>query len=171
MTPGIPGASPGMMHHLLLRTAPEPVNEWPGFIKPMPERILAEDRRYLVQKQVFTLPPLRLQNALLAAYIEYVHPYMPLLELHDLLRVINDRSGASGKMSLFLYHAVMFSATAFVDESLLRDAGYESRRDARRSFFSRTRVSVSRDVEMCGFAMLTVWRSSSSTTSTTRRTA
>ena len=141
MTPGIPGASPGLLHPLL-RTALEHVNEWPGFIKPMPERILSEDRRYLVQKQVFTLPPLRLQNALLAAYIEYVHPYMPLLELHDLLRVINDRSGASGKLSLFLYHAVMFSATAFVDESLLRDAGYDSRRDARRSFFSRTRVSV-----------------------------
>ena len=141
VTPGIP-ASPGLLHPLL-RTALEQANEWPAFIKPIPDRILAEDRQYLVQKQVFTLPPLRLQNALLAAYVEYVHPYMPLLELHDLLKVINDRTGAAGKISLFLYHAVMFSATAFVNESLLKDAGYDSRRDARRTFFSRTRVSAS----------------------------
>jgi hypothetical protein len=66
---------------------------------------------------------------------------MPLMELHDFLRVVNDRSGAEGKVSLFLYHAVMFAATAFVEEGLLKEAGYDSRRDARRAFFSRTRVS------------------------------
>jgi cell division protein FtsL len=150
VTPGIPPSPAALLHHHpLLRTALEQQqqqaaannNEWPAFIKPIPDRILSEDRQYLVQKQVFTLPPLRLQNALLAAYVEYVHPYMPLMELHDFLGMVNDRSGAAGKVSLFLYHAVMFSATAFVDEALLRDAGYDSRRDARRAFFSRTRVS------------------------------
>jgi hypothetical protein len=134
-------ASPELLHPLL-RTALEHVSDWPAFIKPIPDRIMAEDRQYLVQKQVFTLPPLRLQNALLAAYVEYVHPYMPLMELHDFLKIINDRTGASGKVSLFLYHAVMFAATAFVDEILLKEAGYDSRRDARRAFFSRTRVSA-----------------------------
>ncbi len=138
--PSSPGA---LMHHPLLRNALEQqANEWPAFLKPVPDRILAEDRQYLLAKQVFTLPPLRLQNALLAAYVDYVHPYMPLLELHDFLRVVSDRSGASGKVSLFLYHSVMFAGTAFVDETLLKDAGYECRRDARRSFFSRTRVSI-----------------------------
>jgi hypothetical protein len=159
--------------HPLLRSALEQANEWPAFIRPIPDRILSEDRQYLARKQVFTLPPLRLQNALLAAYVEYVHPYMPLMELHDFLRVVGDRSGASGKISLFLYHAVMFSATAFVDESLLRDAGYDSRREARRAFFSRTRVSSflgdgnSRKLYVCACSDKKV---SSYTTSTTRRT-
>lgn len=149
MTAGIP-ASPALLHPLL-GSAFGQVSEWPAFVKPIPDRVLAEDRQYLAQKQVFSLPSLRLQNALIAAFIEYVHPYMPLLELHDFLRVVNDRSGASGKVSLFLYHAVMFSATAFVDETLLKEAGYASRRDARRAFFYRTRVSSGtvdeRDVE------------------------
>jgi hypothetical protein len=127
--------------HPLFGTTFELSNEWPAFIKPIPDKILAEDRQYLAQKQVFALPSLRLQNALLAAYVEYVHPYMPLMELHDFLRIVNDRTGAAGKVSLFLYHAVMFAATAFVEESLLKDAGYDSRRDARRAFFSKTRVS------------------------------
>mgnify|MGYP006976759349 CR=1 FL=1 len=116
--------------------------EWPAFIKPIPDRISAEDRVYLLQKGVFVMPHVRLQNALLRAFVEYVYPYMPLLELHEFLKAINDRTGASGKVSLFLYHAVMFSATAFVDETLLKEAGYASRREARRVFFSRTRVSL-----------------------------
>lgn len=146
-TAGIP-ESPALFHPLFRTALDRTHNEWPAFIKPIPDRILSEDRQYLVQKQVFSLPPLPLQNALLAAYVEFVHPYMPLLELQDLLRVVNDRTGASGKLSLFLYHAVMFSATAFVDEILLKEAGYDSRRDARRAFFSRTRVSR-RYLEQC----------------------
>lgn len=140
LNPGIPAGVP--LLHPLLRCAIEQPSEWPAFIKPIPDRISSEDRYYLLQKQVLTLPHLRLQNALLKAFVEYVHPYMPLLELHDFLKVINDRTGAAGKVSLFLYHAVMFAATAFVDEALLKEAGYPSRRDARRVFFSRTRVSV-----------------------------
>ncbi|EAQ90581.1 hypothetical protein CHGG_02516 [Chaetomium globosum CBS 148.51] len=160
MTPGIP-PSPALVHPLLRSL--EQVNEWPAFIRPIPDRILLEDRQYLARKQVFTLPPLRLQNALLTAYVEYVHPYMPLMELHDFLRVVSDRSGASGKISLFLYHAVMFSATAFVDESLLRDAGYDSRREARRAFFSRTRLLYDFDYEtdrlvlVQGLLLMTYW--------------
>ncbi|KAL2131002.1 hypothetical protein VTI74DRAFT_5684 [Chaetomium olivicolor] len=162
VTPAVLPASPASLYPLL-RTALEQTSEWPPFLKPIPDRILAEDRQYLVQKQVFMLPPLRLQNALLAAYVEYVHPYMPLMELHDFLKVVNDRTGASGKVSLFLYHAVMFAATAFVDESLLKDAGYDSRRDARRAFFSRTRLLYDFDYEtdrlilVQGLLLMTYW--------------
>ncbi|KAK4038776.1 fungal-specific transcription factor domain-containing protein [Parachaetomium inaequale] len=162
VTPGIP-PSPALLHPLLRTALEQQANEWPAFIKPIPDRILSEDRQYLVQKQVLMLPPLRLQNALLAAYVEYVHPYMPLMELHDFLNMVNDRSGAAGKVSLFLYHAVMFSATAFVDEALLRDAGYDSRRDARRAFFSRTRLLYDFDYEtdrlilVQGLLLMTYW--------------
>ncbi|KAL2151863.1 hypothetical protein VTH82DRAFT_5047 [Thermothelomyces myriococcoides] len=161
VTAGIP-ASPALLHPLL-GSAFGQVSEWPAFVKPIPDRVLAEDRQYLAQKQVFSLPSLRLQNALIAAFIEYVHPYMPLLELHDFLRVVNDRSGASGKVSLFLYHAVMFSATAFVDETLLKEAGYASRRDARRAFFYRTRLLYDFDYEtdrlilVQGLLLMTYW--------------
>ncbi|KAH6626213.1 fungal-specific transcription factor domain-containing protein [Chaetomium sp. MPI-SDFR-AT-0129] len=161
-TAGIP-ESPALLHPLFRTALDRAHHEWPAFIKPIPDRILSEDRQYLVQKQVFSLPPLPLQNALLAAYVEFVHPYMPLLELQDLLRVINDRTGASGKLSLFLYHAVMFSATAFVDEILLKEAGYDSRRDARRAFFSRTRLLYDFDYEtdrlilVQGLLLMTYW--------------
>lgn len=67
---------------------------------------------------------------------------MPLTEIHEFLNIVNRRDGVNGQLSLFLYHAVMFSATAFVDMSYLREAGYSTRKAARKSFFQKTRVSA-----------------------------
>lgn len=119
---------------------PDGVAQLPAFIKPLPSRIAVEDARYLHTKGALTLPSTALQNALLQAYVEYVHPYMPLMELHEFLNIVNSREGYSGQVSLFLYQAVMFVATAFVGGKHLKDAGYSSRRAARRDFFHRTRV-------------------------------
>lgn len=126
----------------LLATPAELPDELPPFIKPLPSKIGPDERWYLAHKKALTLPSLPLQNALLRAYVEYVHPYMPLLELHDFLNVVNHRDGSAGQVSLFLYQSVMFVATAFVDEQHLKDAGFENRRAARKILFGRTRVSV-----------------------------
>lgn len=112
----------------------------PAFIKPLPSKIAAEDEKYLKTKGALTLPSLSLQSGLLKAYIEFVHPYMPIIELHDFLAIVNSREGFHGQVSLFLYQAIMFSATAFVGTKYLKEAGYSSRRAARKDFFTKTRV-------------------------------
>lgn len=66
---------------------------------------------------------------------------MPLIDLSEFLSIVNSRDGLCGQVSLFLYQAVMFAATAFVDMKPLRDAGYATRKIARRAFFQKTRVS------------------------------
>ncbi|KDN65070.1 putative fungal specific transcription factor domain-containing protein [Colletotrichum sublineola] len=119
----------------------------PAFVKPLPAKIAQEDVTYLHAKGALTLPALPLQNALLQAYIEYVHPYMPLLELYDFLAVINAQDGLYGQISLFLYQAVMFAATAFVDMKVLREAGYPTRKAARKAFFQKTRLLYDFDYE------------------------
>ncbi|KAK2002678.1 fungal-specific transcription factor domain-containing protein [Colletotrichum falcatum] len=119
----------------------------PAFVKPLPAKIAQEDVTYLHTKGALTLPALPLQNALLQAYIEYVHPYMPLLELYDFLAVINAQDGLCGQISLFLYQAVMFAATAFVDMKILREAGYPTRKAARKAFFQKTRLLYDFDYE------------------------
>lgn len=120
---------------------PDAGAQLPAFVRPLPPKIAPEDVRYLYAKGALTLPGLALQNALLQSYVEYVHPYMPLMDLHDFLVVVGRRDGRDGQTSLFLYQAVMFSATAFVDIKLLREAGYLSRKAARKAFFHKTRVS------------------------------
>lgn len=140
-------SSPSMFDNLrtaqFLNTLEEPdtKSQLPAFLRPLPAKIDAEDIKYLHAKGALTLPSPTLQNALLQAYVEYVHPYMPLMDLHSFLGIINSREGLNGQTSLFLYQAVMFAASAFVDMKYLRECGYSTRKAARRSFFQKTRVS------------------------------
>lgn len=123
--------------------APQPASQsqLPAFLRPLPSKIATEDVKYLQIKGALSLPALSLQNALLQAYVEFVHPYMPLMDLNSFLGTISSRDGSNGQTSLFLYQAVMFAASAFVDMKYLREGGYTTRKAARKSFFQKTRVS------------------------------
>ncbi|KAK6189468.1 hypothetical protein LQW54_013239 [Pestalotiopsis sp. IQ-011] len=126
---------------------PDASAQLPAFVRPLPSKIASEDVSYLHMKGALTLPSLPLQNALLRAYVEYVHPYMPLLELHDFLGAINSVDGLCGQISLFLYHAVMFAGTAYVDVKILKEAGYPNRKAARKAYFQKTRLLYDFDYE------------------------
>ncbi|KAF5659165.1 cutinase transcription factor 1 beta [Fusarium heterosporum] len=121
--------------------------QFPAFLRPLPTKITSEDVDYLKIKGALSVPTLPLQNALLQAYVEYVHPYMPLMDLNSFLGVISSRDGQNGQTSLFLYQAVMFAASAFVDMKYLRESGYTTRKAARKSFFQRTRLLYDFDYE------------------------
>lgn len=127
-------------HFLSSLEEPDASSQLPAFIKPLPAKIAGEDVNYLHMKGALTLPGPTLQNALLRAYVEYVHPYMPLMELHDFLGAINSPEGLCGQISLFLYHAVMFAGTAYVDVKILKESGYANRKAARKAYFQKTRV-------------------------------
>ncbi|KAK5993325.1 Cutinase transcription factor 1 beta [Cladobotryum mycophilum] len=135
----------------------------PPFVRPLPSKIASDDVRYLYAKGALSIPCATLQNAFLRAYIEYVHPYMPLIDLHPFLSVINRYDGMEGQISLFLYHAVMFSATAFVDMRHLREAGYSTRKAARKAYFQKTRLLYDFDYEsdrlvlVQGLMLMTYW--------------
>ncbi|KAI0011164.1 fungal-specific transcription factor domain-containing protein [Xylariaceae sp. FL0662B] len=142
---------------------PDASSHLPAFIRPLPAKIEREDVNYLYVKGALSLPELSLQNALLSAYIEYVHPFMPLLELHDYLNMIHSRDGLHGQISLFLYQSVMFAASAFVDVKYLKEAGYASRKAARKAFFSKARLLYDFDYEsdrlilVQGLLLMTYW--------------
>lgn len=114
----------------------------PLFIKPLPAKIGPDEVTYLETKGALTVPKGTLRSEMLRAYVEYVHPYMPLLDLHDFLTIIDQPDGSAGKVSLILFQAVMFTGSAFVDMRHLRAAGYATRKEARKDFFQKTRVSA-----------------------------
>jgi hypothetical protein len=117
-----------------------PAVEIPYFIKPLPPRIGPDDIQYLAKKGALTVPNSALQNELLRAYIEFVHPYMPVLDLCDFVKIVESGNGQLGRISLILYQAVMFAGSAFIEMEHLYNAGYHSRKHARRDFFQRARV-------------------------------
>lgn len=120
----------------------DPLSVLPPWVKPLPDRIGQDEISYLQRKGALSIPPPALQNALLQAYVEYVHPYMPLLELFEFLDVINAGDGRTGQISLLLYHAVLFAGSAFVKKKVLAEHGYSNRKAARKIFFQRARVSL-----------------------------
>lgn len=124
-----------------------PSGQLPRFIKPLPAKIGPEEISYLEKKGALTVPKGTLRSEMLRAYIEFVHPYMPLLDLHEFLTVIDRSDGSKGKVSLILFQAVMFAGSAFVDMSHLRSAGYATRKEARKDFFQKTRILYDFDYE------------------------
>jgi hypothetical protein len=113
----------------------------PSYIKPLPPRITNDDIEYLWKKGALSLPHTHLRNELIRSYVEYVHPYMPLLELHDFLNAVDGKHDETGRLSLLLFQAVMFAGSAFVDMKHLTNAGFATRKAARREFFQKARVS------------------------------
>jgi hypothetical protein len=115
----------------------------PSYIRCLPPRIMAEDVEYLQRKGALTVPDARLRNELLRSYVQYVHPYMPLLDLKDFLHPIEKNDGNS-PVSLLLFQAVMFAATAYIDMRFLHAQGFDNRKAARKVFFQRARVRWAR---------------------------
>ena len=106
-----------------------------------------EDVAHLSRKGALAIPPQEFRNELLRAYIEFVHPYMPLIELHELLSIVNLGTGETGKISLLLFQAIMFAGVAFVDMSYLTKAGYPTRKSARKAFYLKARALYDFDYE------------------------
>ncbi|PYI32830.1 hypothetical protein BP00DRAFT_393806 [Aspergillus indologenus CBS 114.80] len=122
------------------------LDDEPRFLKPLPARIPQEDLEFLRFRGALTIPESGLRNELLRCYIKWVHSFMPVLNLQEFLRCVAEND-PNGNVSLLLFQAVMFVATAFVDIKHLQDAGYATRKSARSVFFTRLRLLYSLDCE------------------------
>lgn len=111
----------------------------PHYTKPSSSLWPREDVQFLRAKGALTVSCPQLRYALLESYINWVHPFCPLLDLDDFLSAVLS-NGSEGQVSLLLLHAVMFAGSAFIDISHLRAAGFESRIAARKHFFMKIKV-------------------------------
>ncbi|KAK4467139.1 fungal-specific transcription factor domain-containing protein [Cladorrhinum samala] len=111
----------------------------PPFIKPLPAKLKPCDRVYLRDSGAVTLPPPFFQRACLKVYVEYVHPYMPMMDVYSFLDAINDNGKDGNTVSLLLFQAVMFAGITFVDEEMMLRAGFVDRRKTRALFFERVK--------------------------------
>ena len=119
----------------------------PKYVPAIPNRVLAEDIEYLQKKGAFLIPETNLRNELLRCYVQYVHPYLPLLELEDFLGAIG-KNEETNTISLLLFQSVMFAASAYIDMRYLTAQGYDSRKAARKAFFQRAKLLYDFDYEV-----------------------
>ncbi|EAW10932.1 transcription factor domain-containing protein [Aspergillus clavatus NRRL 1] len=129
------------------------LDDEPRFLKPLPSRISPEDLELLRFRGALSIPERGLRNELLRCYIQWVHSFMPVLNLQEFLRCVAEND-LNGNISLLLFQAVMFVATAFVDFKHLQDAGYSTRKSARNAFYERLRLLYSLDCEEDRIAIL-----------------
>ncbi|KAJ5096337.1 hypothetical protein NUU61_005693 [Penicillium alfredii] len=122
------------------------LDDEPRFLKPLPARVAPEDLEFLRFRGALSIPESGLRNELLRCYIQWVHSFMPVLNLQEFLRCVAEND-PDGNVSLLLFQAVMFVGTAFVDLKHLQAAGYSTRKSARNEFFTRLRLLYSLDCE------------------------
>lgn len=115
-------------------------NSLPDYLIPLPGHIAVEDADYLRKKGALSIPETEFRDALLCSYINFVHPTLPLLDLHDFVTTMNVPSQLGQQLSLLLFQAVMFAGSAWVDVKLIRRQGYLTRKAARKALFQKVRV-------------------------------
>lgn len=136
----------------------------PSYIHCELSHVSKEDISYLQGKGCFTLPKKDFLDDLLKCYFDYVHPHVPFLDEQEFWETYLDKDPRSqhfhytggSRISLILFQAVLFAATACAPLSLLRRAGYTTRRVARRVAFSRVRALYSLDAERDKMVLLQV---------------
>ncbi|KIM95812.1 hypothetical protein OIDMADRAFT_59589 [Oidiodendron maius Zn] len=133
---------------LPISMAPMPSHKLPDYLKPAPAHMSYIDMSYLFDTGALYIPTTPARNALLQAYLEFVHPCMPLIETHEFLQIIDDGTGENGELSLLLFQSVMFAGTAFVGIEVLRSMGYSNRMAARKAFFQKVRILYDFDYEI-----------------------
>lgn len=112
----------------------------PDFLEPIPTHFPPEDVEYLHKKGCFEIPAPKFRDAILRSYAEFVHPYMPLLDLGRFLHDITAADHRTNRVSLLLFQAVMFAGCAHVDIKPLRMLGFLTRKAARRAWYFKTKV-------------------------------
>ncbi|PTB69592.1 hypothetical protein BBK36DRAFT_1207064 [Trichoderma citrinoviride] len=119
----------------------------PRYVRPLTS-LPPDDMEFLHAEGALSLPDSALQNALLRAFFEYVHPYVPTLDLDAFLHSIETPDGSAGQVSLLLLQAVLAAGTAHVELQHLRNGGYQTRKQARTAFLKRVRLLYKYNCEL-----------------------
>ncbi|KAH6611302.1 Zn2Cys6 transcriptional regulator [Trichoderma cornu-damae] len=119
----------------------------PKYVRPLTS-LPPDDMAYLRAEGALELPDSALQNALLRAFFEYVHPHVPTLDLDGFLHSIESHDGSAGQVSLLLLQAVLAAGTAHVERDHLREAGFQTRKQARTVFMKRVCLLYKHNCEL-----------------------
>ncbi|KAF5013870.1 hypothetical protein FDECE_151 [Fusarium decemcellulare] len=137
----------------------EASNPWqyqglPSFVKLPTARLAIDDLAYLGSKGALTVPDGRLQDALIKAYLEHVHPLLPLINIEDFVESVTEANETNSQVSFLFFQAVMFSGSAYVDMDTLKDAGFKTRKQARGTLYRRVRLLYDFDCETDGLVIV-----------------
>lgn len=104
----------------------------------------AEDELFLRQKGALTLPPRETLDDCVSTYFSVFHPFFPVVDRPAFLALYKstpteDLVKTDRGPSLLLLQSIVFTASAFVSSTRLREMGFASRHQARSVLHSRAK--------------------------------
>ncbi|KAJ5383898.1 Transcription factor [Penicillium concentricum] len=109
------------------------------------------------------MPPRPFRLALVRAYINYIHPRVPFVDIRKLLQAISTED-PSQHISILLLQAIFFAGSVFVSSTELSAAGYRNKATACGELFARARCLFDLDYEkhrltvIKSLVLLSFWR-------------
>ncbi|KAF9891856.1 hypothetical protein FE257_003341 [Aspergillus nanangensis] len=100
-----------------------------------------EDVAFLSSKGSLAVPERGLMNEFIRQYFLQIHPSMPVLDEAEVWDIYEQRDGETdaGRISLFVFQALLFSSCPYVSQETLQKCGFEDKRSARNTFFKRAK--------------------------------
>ncbi|KAI1614119.1 hypothetical protein EDD36DRAFT_216730 [Exophiala viscosa] len=120
-------------------------DQLPPYITPLPEDLDHDILQLLRRRGALMLPSQGMIQELLRSFVCYMYPMLPLLDLGSFLGSIDGTSRDT--ISLVLFQAVLFAGSTFADVGHLQNEGFQSHKDARKTFFDRVKLLYEMDVE------------------------
>lgn len=118
----------------------------PNFISPIKSTKCAQHSMFLHYQGAFDVLEEKLRNAVITSYIHFVHPQIPVVDIHELLQALAT-NGRDGKVSILLLQCILLSGCTFVEIEYVTQAGFESRMSLRRQLADRARLLYDFDCE------------------------
>lgn len=130
-----------------------PALQLPAFIRPLPQSLDQESMTFLASKGVFEFPSTELRNKILHSYFTSIHSFMPILNLCEWSDTFTAENRKC-KVSLLLFHAVMFAGLASLRPADVQSTGYKTVKQARKVAFAKVRFLHDLDAEPDEIAVL-----------------
>ncbi|KAL2861971.1 hypothetical protein BJX68DRAFT_14041 [Aspergillus pseudodeflectus] len=103
-----------------------------------------EDVSYLRSKGCFSLPEQPALDEFITKFFLHTHPQTPVLDEAKFWRVYLQRDGpiqsSDQKISLFVFHAMLFMACSDVSLETIQKCGFTDKETARASFYKRAKL-------------------------------
>ncbi|KAJ0421307.1 hypothetical protein BJY00DRAFT_323322 [Aspergillus carlsbadensis] len=108
------------------------------------EALDREDVSYLRSKGCFSLPEQAALDEFVTKFFLHAHPQTPVLDEARFWRLYLQRDGpiqtSNQKISLFVFHAMLFVACSDVSLETIRKCGFTDKETARTSFYKRAKL-------------------------------
>lgn len=118
----------------------------PSFIAPIKSRRCAQHWEFLYAQGAFDILEDKLRNVIVTSYVNFVHPQLPVVDIHELLQALAT-NGTDCTISIILLQAILLSGCSFVEMEYIKAGGYESRMTLRKQIADRVRLLYDFDAE------------------------